>query len=238
MRWAALLGAIAFVLTDHLVHAQTRIIDELLLRPKRLTAQGRSEYARGNPSAAQAAFESAQKARPKEPRTQFNLADALYQGGRYDEAEALYRALGGDARSELAQGARFNLGNTLYQKKDFPGAIGAYRDALRLNPADTDAKRNLELAWLALKQQQQQKQQQQKDQNQKKDQRSQAQSQPQSVPRPKSADEKERERYERETGMPKERAMQILNALQQNEKDEQKRLLAARRVEKKPGRDW
>jgi hypothetical protein len=38
--------------------------------------------------------------------------------------------------------------------------------------------------------------------------------------------------------MPQERAMQLLDALQQNEKAEQKRLLALKRGQKKKGKDW
>ena len=38
--------------------------------------------------------------------------------------------------------------------------------------------------------------------------------------------------------MPRERAMQLLDALQQNEKAEQKKLLAQKRAQKKKGKDW
>ena len=38
--------------------------------------------------------------------------------------------------------------------------------------------------------------------------------------------------------MPKERAMQLLDALQQNEKAEQKKLLQAKRAQKKGAKDW
>ena len=38
--------------------------------------------------------------------------------------------------------------------------------------------------------------------------------------------------------MPQERAMQLLDALQQNEKAEQKKLLLAKRAQKKGGKDW
>ena len=38
--------------------------------------------------------------------------------------------------------------------------------------------------------------------------------------------------------MPKERAMQLLDALQQNEKAEQTRLLARERAQKRKGKDW
>ncbi len=51
------------------------------------------------------------------------MADGLYKNGRYDEAAALFRSLGHDATSPLAPAARFNLGNSLYQKQDYKGAI-------------------------------------------------------------------------------------------------------------------
>ncbi len=38
--------------------------------------------------------------------------------------------------------------------------------------------------------------------------------------------------------MPKERAMQLLDALQQNEKAEQRKLQAERRKQAKGGKDW
>jgi hypothetical protein len=38
--------------------------------------------------------------------------------------------------------------------------------------------------------------------------------------------------------MPKERAMQLLDALQQNEKAEQQKALALKRAQRKKGKDW
>ena len=46
------------------------------------------------------------------------------------------------------------------------------------------------------------------------------------------------QRFRQEAGMPRERAMQLLDALQQNEKAEQKKLLAQKRAQKKKGKDW
>jgi Ca-activated chloride channel family protein len=241
-----LLGAgVAQAETSH------HVTDELLLRPSRLTASGRKAYADGNHPKALESFRRAAEARPGDARARFNLADALYKNGKLDEARTLYEPLAADPASPLAAPARFNLGNTLYQKKDYPGAVRAYRDALRLVPGDADARRNLELALRALKEQEEQKQRQQQGQ-QKQDQektgagQSQQQKASSQTPpkagqpqqRPKSEAEKERERFEKEAGMPKERAMQILDALQQNEKAEQRRLQAERRKTAKGGKDW
>jgi len=248
-----------------------RVVDELLLRPPRLTNEGQGEYERGNHPQALEAFEGAARARPQDPALRFNVADGLYKNGRYDEAATLFRALGADSASPLAPAARFNLGNSLYQKKDYPGAVRAYRDALRVSPGDEDTRKNLELALRALQEQkekeQQQKQQDEKDGNGKnqqdqnqqgdqqqedrqqkdrgeqksqedQDQQQESQDQPGTPPRPQTPQEREDQRFRDETGMPKERAMQLLDALQQNEKAEQKRLLELERAKKAKGKDW
>ena len=226
------------------------VVDELLLRPRRLTEEGRKQYADGNHPQALSAFEQAARTRPQDARGRFNLADGLYKNGKFEEAATLFRSLGEDPGSPLAAPSRFNLGNALYQKQDYRGAIQAYRDALRLSPDDLDARRNLELALRALKEQEEQKKRQQNQQDQKdqdkkppkpQDQKSGDQQKKDQTSRsepPKSPEQKQDERFRQETGMPKERAMQLLDALQQNEKAEQKKLLQAKRAEKKGTKDW
>ena len=44
----------------------------------------------------------------------------------------------------------FNRGNTAFQQEDYPGAVEAYEEVLRMNPDDRDAKHNLELALLQM----------------------------------------------------------------------------------------
>jgi Ca-activated chloride channel family protein len=254
------------------------VLDEVLLRPRRLTEEGQGEYARGNHPAALSAFERAAGTRPEDPAVRFNMADGLYKNGRYDEAEPLFRSLAGDPKSPLAAPSRFNLGNTLFQKQEYQRAIQAYREALRLTPGNEDARRNLELALRALKEreerqkrEQQQREQQQQDQKdgrkdqqskgQKQDQRGEqdqtrrgdqkqqgsdqraggerlAQGGQQGQQPPQTPEERADQRFRQEAGMPKERAMQLLDALEQNEKAEQKRLLALQRAQKKRGKDW
>jgi Ca-activated chloride channel homolog len=231
------------------------VLDELLLRPRRATEEGRSEYARGSHPQALSAFERAAAARPQDPATRFNVADGLYKNGKYDEATTVFRALGADAASKVAAASRYNLGNSLYQKQDYGGAIQAYRDALRVAPGDADTRHNLELALRARKEQQEQQKRQQGHKNQQQDQKQQQgqqdqkqqdqqqrqqgqDKQQQAQQRPQTPEERQAERFKQEAGMPQERAMQLLDALQQNEKAEQKRLLALKRAQKKKGKDW
>ena len=221
-----------------------QVVGEILLTPKRLTAEGRQHYSQGNHPAALKSFEQAASARPKDRAARLNLADALYKNGKYDEAAAVFKALGEDPKAPLAAEARFNLGNTLFQKQDYPGAIRSYRDALAVAPSDTEAVRNLELALRAREKQKQRQDQENKKETDKQNQNKRDQDkQPQAGKDSKSQkkqtpEERERERFEKEAGMPKERAMQLLDALQQNEKGEQKKLLAARRKERRGGKDW
>ncbi len=226
-------------------------LDEVLLRPRRLTEKGRREYQGGNHPQALEAFESAARARPEDPAVRFNVADGLYKNGRYEEAATLFRSLGHDTSAPFAPAARYNLGNSLYQEQEYEGAIKAYRDALRLARGDEDARRNLELALRQLQEQQEQQQRQQGEQGEqndqeqdKKDQKSRDEEkdkgseQQKQSPRPQTPEEREDQRFREQTGMPKERAMQLLDALQENEKAEQKRLLAEQRAKKKNGKDW
>ena len=243
------------------------LADELLLRPRRETETGRADYSKGSHPQALSAFERASTARPQDPAVRFNVADGLYKNGRYDEAAALFKALGADARAPLAGAARYNLGNSLFQKQDYKGAIQAYRDALRALPGDADTRRNLELSLRRLKEQEekqkrdQERQKDDKDQKDQKppqdqkqqsqDQKNQGQPNPkgdskpspnpqqgQKSPRPQTPEEKADQRFREEAGMPKERAMQLLDALQQNEKAEQQKALAAKRAQRRKGKDW
>ncbi len=226
-----------------------KLLDELLLRPQRLTAAGREKYREGNHPKALASFEAAASARPQDQRLRFNLADGLYKNGKYDEAAAIFQAIG-HSDSPLAGAARYNLGNALFMKQDYAGAVRAFREALELLPDDPDTRRNLELALRALEEQQRRQQQSTQtaggetaqDQTQQSPAPRQQPSQPdrQTTPQPppKTPDEAEQERFQAETGMPRERAMQLLAALEDNEKAEQRKQLAAQRARSKKGKDW
>jgi Ca-activated chloride channel family protein len=231
------------------------VVDEALLRPQRLNAAGREHYTEGDHPKALDSFAAATAARPDDLRLKFNLADALYKNGKYAEAAAALAPLAGNASSPLAGPARYNLGNALFQQGRYRDAVTAYRGALDIAPDDLDARRNLEMALRAIeeqKRQQQKQQQQSKDDKDKKNdqqqqqqqgknddkQQKQDQQQQQQQQRPRTEQEKERERFEKDTGMSKEQAMQLLEALQRAEQEQQKKQLAAQRAAVRKGHDW
>lgn len=94
------------------------------------------------------------------PRVHYNLGTSLLLQGRYDEARPHFDLAAG-APGEVGVAAAYNGGNTdlqpafldslLAERDDrLRRAIESYQAALLADPADLDAKWNLELAWRLL----------------------------------------------------------------------------------------
>lgn len=66
----------------------------------------------------------------------------------------------------LASKANYNLGNLEFNRENYAEAISHYKQSLRIDPKDANAKKNLRIAQLKLKQQEQDKN---KDQNKEQD---------------------------------------------------------------------
>ncbi|MFT5369054.1 MAG: Ca-activated chloride channel family protein [Candidatus Latescibacterota bacterium] len=107
---------------------------------------GNDLFDKGEYDAALAQYLDAQQNAPSRLELGFNVGDALYKQGKYDEAaQALGRVLESENQS-LSAGAYYNLGNTFFRQEKYQEAVGAYKKALMMNPNDQDAKVNLELA--------------------------------------------------------------------------------------------
>lgn len=129
--------------------------------------EGNSAYARGDYESALVEYSQAREISPWLAEPVYNLANTLYRLGSFEDAVGLLTQAIETASDELAEHGFYNLGNNHFQLGKMEQAIEAYKEALRLNPGDLDAKYNLELALL---QQEQQQPQQQKDQQQQGDQ--------------------------------------------------------------------
>ncbi len=109
-------------------------------------------YQAGNYHQAYDAYRRA-LARDSTPQLVYQTGNALYRLRRYDDAAARFRqATWGP--EQLRQRSFYNLGNALVRAAEetpesndrLHRAVTAYEEALRLDPADADAKWNLELA--------------------------------------------------------------------------------------------
>ena len=113
--------------------------------------RGEQLYASGRYRESYEAFQRALRARPA-PRIQFALGTSLYRLKRYEEAARAFRETAAVPR--LRRQSYFNLGNAYVRAAEdgkdkarlLGEAIAAYEQVLLLEPDDSAAKWNLELA--------------------------------------------------------------------------------------------
>ena len=190
-----------------------------------LVREGNKLYKEKKFSDAEVSYKKSLNVNKESRYGQFNLGNAYYKQGKFDDAIKQFTPLGTDKKFDKVEqsNAYHNLGNSYLQTKKYEESIAAFKNSLKLNPHDSDTRYNLAYAQAMLqKQQQQQKkdkndqkkddkkddkkdQQNEKDKNdqQKKDEQKQAQKQPQKIS--------------------KEDAEKILQALNNDEKNIQKK---------------
>lgn len=198
--------------------------------------KGNKEYESKNYVSAEIDYRKALEAAPSSVTANYNLGDALYKQGKYaDAAEEFKKAAISETDPKKASEAWYNLGNSYLMDKKVPESIDAYKNALRQNPKDEDARYNLRMAQLMLQQQQQQQQEQKED---KKEQ--QQQQQKKNNPQNKE-DKKDEQQQQQQTNMSQENAQQILDAMQQDERDTQEKVrkaLMEQRERRRTDKEW
>jgi tetratricopeptide (TPR) repeat protein len=172
----------------------------------------------------QEAAESYLKATAKDPANEkafYNLGNALYKDKKAEESLSAYDAAILHSKNAIDKSAAwYNKGVVLQNDKKGAECIEAYKNALKLNPADEDARLNLQKALM------QQKQEQQKEDEKKKQQQKQQQNQKKDNPKP-------------QPKMTKKEAEEKLKALLQHEKNLQDKLRKADVASpEKPEKDW
>ena len=133
---------------------------------ERVNNDGNEAFANQNYEAALSAYLDAQANLQDSPEPAYNAGNVYYRQEDYEQSqEQLQQALL-DAQGELTENIFYNQGNALFNTQEFESAIEAYKETLRANPGDVDAKHNLELALRQQQEQNDQQDQQQDDQQQ------------------------------------------------------------------------
>ena len=182
--------------------------------------QGNKQFRLGNYAEAEVRYRKAVEKNERNPQANYNLGNALL-AQRKDSSSVSQLEMAAKLETAPIRKAQayHNIGVICQNKKMFGEAIEAYKEALRLNPADDETRYNLALCKRQQKQQQQDQQQQQQNQNQqkqeqdKKDQQQQQQKQDQ-----------QQQKQQQQPQMSKENAEQMLNAAIQEEKQTQERM--------------
>jgi Ca-activated chloride channel family protein len=223
-----------------IIKKETVALMAMLILPSLLFAQNSNTLIQNgnyayNKKEYDVAVDNYKKAADKEPaneKAQYNLGNALYKKGDAEEALKAYDEAIKFSKSKSDQsGSWYNKGVSLQNNKKLPESIDAYKNALRLNPTDEDARFNLQKALL-----QQQKQQQQKDQQDKNKKKPKDDQQKDQQPQDKNKDQQPKPQPSK---MTKKEAEEKLKALLQQEKNLQNKL---RKVDAaspdKPEKDW
>ena len=135
----------SLILISFLAKAQEKEKDKNL--PK-----GNNSFAEKKYADAEAEYRISESKSPKKSIASYNLGNAIYRQNQTSEAKYHYAKAMKTARTrEEKHQALHNIGNTLMKDKDYAGAVEAYKNALRNNPADEETRYNYALAKKMLK---------------------------------------------------------------------------------------
>jgi len=112
-------------------------------------------------------YKNALRKDPGNNTARFNLANALQKQNQINEAQKKYNeVIEKTSINSLKAESNYNKALAYVKQKDLLQAISSFKESLRENPSDDDARENLQKALNELKKQQQQNQPQNKNQQQ------------------------------------------------------------------------
>jgi Ca-activated chloride channel family protein len=141
--------------------------------------KGNEFYKQQKFAEAEKEFSKALEKQPDSKPAVNNLASSLYRQQKNEEAKKQFEKLAAGENDNITKSvARYNIGVVLSKEKKLEESIEAYKESLRLNPDDKQARENLQKALLELKGKQQPEKK--KENKNKKQQQENQQKQPQS----------------------------------------------------------
>lgn len=196
-----------------------------------LIRSGNRYYKKKQLDQSQQQYEEAVRKAPGNPTANYNLGNAQFRKNNYADAANSYSNSvehSGDDKAMQEKGL-YNKGVALIKQKKLQESIDAWKQALRLDANDEDARENLQKALMQLKQQQQQ-QQQDKKKEEKKDKKDEKKDQQQEQPQqPKPQPSR----------LNKQQVEQYLKTLQQKEKEIQDKMNQSKvKAPNQPEKDW
>lgn len=217
--------------------------------------EGNRLFAQRKYAEAETAYMDAQVKNPGKPEVLYNLGNSLIRQKKYSQGVQSLRQSANKGDKAIRKNSWYNTGNALFEAGRFKDSAEAFVQSLKLDPSDSDAKHNLELALLKLKEQQQSaaNQKPKNSDNSKQDESSSGendQQQPQKSEQegkkksggnedhPDSAKQQESSKAQLPGPVSKEQAAQILDAIQAQELEQQLKLLEMRARRINNGKDW
>lgn len=189
---------------------------------KKFIIDGNKQYEKKNYAEAEKNYSRALGKNKNSYKGAFNLGDAYYKQGKYEDAANQFQRLTHSAASkDTISKAYHNLGNSLLKSRKYEESINAYKNALKNNPNDEDTRYNLSYAQQMLKQQQQKN----KDNKDKKDKKDDKKEKDKKDEKKKDEKKQDKEKTQpQKDQISKEDANRVLDALQNDEKNLQNKL--------------
>ena len=133
-----------------------------------LVRKGNRQFDRGNFQRSIERYTQALACDSLSFEARYDLGNALFRTERFDAAQQMLAAAAADTTRTAEERAEafFNLGDVQFSQQNLQGALESFKNALRLNPSDMEAKYNYAYTKKLLEQQQNDDQNQQNDQNQ------------------------------------------------------------------------
>lgn len=104
----------------------------------------RKAYNAKNYEKAHRYYQSAQRKAPEGVDLSDEIGQSAYKSHQYEQAEKIYQQSSSSSADKKKKAANYhNLGNSRMRKKDYQGAVEAYKEALRNNPSDEQTRYNL-----------------------------------------------------------------------------------------------
>lgn len=177
--------------------------------------EGNKQYKQGQFDKALPAYQKAVAQNPKNAIARYNLANARYKTGNLEAAEKSFDELiENTTEKTYKEKGYYNKGVSLTKQKKLQESIEAYKNAIKLNPADEDTRFNLQKALMELKKQTQ----------------GQEQKQPQ---------QKQKQKQKQQNKLDKRKIEQYLKSLEQKEQEVQRKIQQNRsRSVTQPEKDW
>jgi len=118
----------------------------------RIIQKGNDSYKRKDYPMAQAAYDEVLTQDPNNNTAKYNKAAALFRQTKSDESIKVLEDLAFKTEeTDIRAKSYYNKGAILSAQKKLEESIEAYKNALRQNPADQEARENLQKAMLELK---------------------------------------------------------------------------------------
>ncbi len=200
---------------------------------RKLIDNGNTEYKNEKYNEAEILYRKSLEKNRESEIANFNLGDALYKQGKYEDAANIFNGIAGKTTDkDLKAKAFHNLGNSLLKTEKYQESVNAYKNSLKNNSVDEETRYNLAYAMSKLQQQQQQNQQnqdkkdekQEKQEQQKQDEKKDEKKQDEQQQADNNDQQEKEQQQQKQDKLSKQDAERMLEALGKEEKDVQDKM--------------